>query len=112
MQLRADVERFPRGIALSLSGELDAYQAPALREAFAELVEGHEGFVLVLDLSAVSFLDSTALGTMVGAVRRLRETGGELRLVLPAGPARRIFELTSLDQVLEIRPSRGEAMAG
>jgi anti-sigma B factor antagonist len=77
---------------------------------FGELVEGNEGLVLVLDLSAVSFLDSTALGTMVGAVRRLRETGGELRLVLPDSPARRIFELTSLDQVLEIRASRAAAM--
>ena len=104
------MERFPGGVAVSLGGELDAYHAPALRQTFAELVEGHEGLVLVLDLSAVSFLDSTALGTMVGAVRRLRETGGELRLVLPDSPARRIFELTSLDQVLEIRASRAAAM--
>jgi anti-sigma B factor antagonist len=106
------VERFPGGLVLGLSGELDAYHAPALRELFSELVEDTAGQVVVLDLTDVSFLDSTALGTMVGALRRVRQAGGELRVVLPETPARRIFELTSLDRVLDIRASRAEAIAG
>ena len=43
------VEPFQHGVAVSLSGELDAYDAPALREAFASLVREHEGEVVVLD---------------------------------------------------------------
>ena len=80
------VEPFQHGVAVSLSGELDAYDAPALREAFASLVREHEGEVVVLDLSAVAFLDSTALGAIVSLLRRVRESGGELRAVLPETP--------------------------
>lgn len=106
------MEEFPGGVVVALRGELDAYQAPALRETFATLLEGNASLVVVLDLSAVSFLDSTALGAMVGWLRRLRESGGELRFVLPETPARRIFELTSLDRALDVRASRADAIAG
>ena len=112
MPFQPDVEPFAGGLAMSLAGELDAYHAPGLRQAFAELIDGTEGLVLVLDLEAVTFLDSTALGTMVGALRRLRESGGELRVVLPRGHARRIFELTALDRALDVRATRAEALAG
>ncbi len=112
VQVRPDVEEFPGGVVVGLRGELDAYQAPALRETFAAVLEGSTDLVLVLDLTAVTFLDSTALGAMVGALRRVRESGGELRFVLPETPARRIFELTSLDRALDVRASRAEAMAG
>jgi anti-sigma B factor antagonist len=66
---------------------------------------------VVLDLVGVAFLDSTVLGTIVGALRRIREAGGALVVVLPETPARRIFEITGLDQVLSVQPSRAEALA-
>jgi anti-sigma B factor antagonist len=111
MTPRPQVERFEHAVAVRLSGELDAFDAPALRETFAELNTAN-GDVVVLDLSAVSFLDSTVLGTVVGLLRRVREGGGELRVVLPETPARRIFEVTSLDQTLGVWPSRAAALAG
>ena len=107
-----NIESFAGGLALTLSGELDAYDAPALRAAFADAVSGLDGGAVVLDLSDVTFLDSTALGTIVGLLRRVREGGGELRVVLPETEARRIFELTALDRALDIRPSRESALAG
>ena len=64
-----------------------------------------------LDLAGVAFLDSTVLGTVVGALRRIREADGALVVVLPETPARRIFEITGLDQVLSVQPSRAEALA-
>ena len=96
---------------LTLSGELDAYDAPALRAAFADAAADGSASAVVLDLTAVSFLDSTALGTIVGLLRRVRERGGELRVVLPETEARRIFELTSLDRSLDVWPSRASALA-
>ena len=107
-----DVEQFPGGCVLTLSGELDAYDAPALRTAFAEAAAGVGGGAVVLDLTRVTFLDSTALGTIVGLLRRVREAGGELRVVLPETEARRIFELTALERSLDIRESRESALAG
>jgi anti-sigma B factor antagonist len=109
---RTKVEPLENGVAVALSGELDAYDAPALRAAFAELAGGRPGLLVVLDLSAVTFLDSTALGTIVGLLRRVREGGGQLRVVLPEGTARRIFEVTALERALDVWPSRAAATAG
>ena len=104
------VEPFEGGLVLTLSGELDAYDAPTLRAAFADAAADASASAVVLDLTTVSFLDSTALGTIVGLLRRVRERGGELRVVLPETEARRIFELTSLDRSLDVRPDRASAL--
>jgi anti-sigma B factor antagonist len=112
MTARPQIEPYEYGVVVTLRGELDAYDAPALRAAFAELTAGKDGLRVVLDLTAVSFLDSTALGTMVGLLRRVREGGGELRVVLPETAARRIFEVTALERALDVRPSREAALAG
>jgi anti-sigma B factor antagonist len=106
------VESFADGVAVALSGELDAYDAPSMRSAFGEVVAANPGSTVVLDLSSVAFLDSTALGTIVSLLRRVRESGGELRVVLPDTSARRIFEVTSLERVLDVWPTRDEALAG
>ena len=65
----------------------------------------------MLDLTHVSFLDSTALGTIVGLLRRVREGEGELRVVLPETAARRIFEVTALERALDVWPDRAAALA-
>lgn len=91
-----------RRTIVAASGELDAYAAPDLRAA---LRDAPPGAALVCDLSAVAFLDSTALGVVVGAFRRAREDGSPFAVVPPAGSARRIFELTSLDRVLPLAAS-------
>jgi anti-sigma B factor antagonist len=65
--------------------------------------------VVVVDLARVTFLDSTALGTLVGLLRRQREAGGELRVVLPETTARRIFEVSGLERALDVRASRADA---
>lgn len=88
-------------------GELDAYAEPDLASAFAEVV-AERG--LIVDLEAVSFLDSTALGTVVRSLREVGERGGEALIVLPRGSARRIFEITTLDRVLPVTESRAQAI--
>ena len=110
------IDEEARCAVVTLRGELDAHDAPRLRAGFAKAAEmaGElaEGPRVVLDLTAVTFLDSTGLGTIVGALRRLREAEGELLVVLPESPARRIFEITGLDQVLSVRPTRTDALEG
>ena len=101
-------------VVVTLRGELDAHDAPTLKELFGEaLAAASEPGPprLVLDLAAVAFLDSTVLGTIVGVVRRAREAGGDVKVVLPDGPARRIFEITGLEKVVDIRPDRASAIA-
>ena len=88
-------------------GELDAFAEPDLSAAFVELADER---LVVVDLEGVSFLDSTALGAVVRSIRELGERGGEALVVLPATAARRIFEITTLDQVLPTSPSRAQAI--
>jgi anti-sigma B factor antagonist len=96
---------------LSATGELDAYTAPDVRAELAQLTGTTDALTVVCDLSAVTFLDSSGLGVLIGALKRLRESGGELRIVQPRSEARRIFSLTSLDRVLPIYETPAEAIA-
>ena len=110
-----EIDEGARCAVVTLRGELDAHDAPRLRSDLVTAVERGERTGerprVVLDLAGVAFLDSTVLGTIVGALRRAREAEGELLVVLPETPARRIFEITGLDQVLSISPSRADALA-
>jgi anti-sigma B factor antagonist len=96
---------------VTLRGEIDAFTAPSLREDLRHLVEDVGALAVVVDLASVTFLDSSALGALVGVLRRLRERGGRLRIVQPHTAAARIFELTGLDAVLELYPDREAALS-
>ena len=65
----------------------------------------------MLDLTEVTFVDSMTLGVLVGGAKRARAVGGELRLVITAGPIRRILEVTLLDRVFPIDETRQDALA-
>src|SRR5271166_2915728 len=105
------VENFGITVALrgevpvvAVSGEIDVATAPALRDRLHELLaEGHA--TIVVDLLGVTFLDSTALGVLVGTVKRCREAGGDLLLVLVEPRLQKIFKITGLDGVFSIAAS-------
>jgi anti-sigma B factor antagonist len=105
---RIAVEQDGDVVAVVADGEIDLYGAPELSDALSSVARERR---VLIDLTSVSFLDSTALGIVVGAVRELREHGNAARVVLPRGSARRIFELTMLDQVLPLEESRAQALA-
>jgi anti-sigma B factor antagonist len=103
------VESVEQAAVVSARGELDAFTAPSLSEAFADAA-AQGGDRVVIDLSSVSFMDSTALGLVVKAVNEITDRGGDVRVVLPRRSARRIFEITTLDRVLPVEPTRAEAL--
>jgi anti-sigma B factor antagonist len=104
------IEQVGEAHVVVLRGEIDAFTAPSLREDLHRLVEEMGATIVVVDLAAVTFLDSSALGAIVGLFRRLREREGRLRIVEPSGAASRIFALTGLDAVLELFPDREAAL--
>jgi anti-sigma B factor antagonist len=95
---------------LQVGGEVDVYTAPRLRERLIELVDGGARHVVV-DLGTVEFLDSTGLGVLVGAHKRLRAVGGTLGLVCTREPLLKIFRITALDQVFPLYDSVEAASA-
>jgi anti-sigma B factor antagonist len=106
------IEKLDGAYVVTLSGEIDAYTAPSLRDDLHQLVEHEGALVVVIDLGAVTFMDSSALGAVVGVLRRLRERDGELRIVQPRTAASRIFELTGLDAVLDLYEELPDAISG
>jgi anti-sigma B factor antagonist len=84
------------------AGELDVNTAPELREQLAHLAsEGSP--LIVVDLTDVSFIDSTALSVLVSALKRLRQADGNLELASPNPSVRRVFEITGLTRLFTIR---------
>ena len=93
---------------LSVEGELDLASAPDLKWALGDLQASAARHVVV-DLAKVSFIDSTALGVLVGAQRALRE-GIRMAIACDDENVLRIFELTGLDCMFEIAPTLDQAL--
>ena len=101
MELGLDVTERNGYAILAVRGEVDVYTAPRLRERLVELVSQGKHQIIV-DLEGVDFLDSTGLGVLVGALKRLRAAGGGLSLVCDKEPLLKIFRITALDQVFPL----------
>lgn len=89
---------------ITLEGRLDALEAGPLRTVLHEaIIEGQNN--LVVDLSAIDFVDSAGLAALVKGMKDARRGGGDLKLVSPKGAdAMRVFELTKFDQVFTMAP--------
>ena len=97
---RATVADLGDGLGLvSVSGELDMFVQPDLRDSLAA-ADRLEVRTLVVDLSGVSFLDSTICGMLVGEAKRRRGFGGGLVLVTNGPPTSRVIELAGIDRVI------------
>ena len=99
----------PSGLVLTVTGELDIATAPALRARLDAAIEAgtHR---LVIDLSAISFLDSVALATIVHAKQRLPEDGRMALAVDPSSYVMLVFESGGLPQVLDLVETREQAI--
>ena len=96
---------------LTVSGEIDIATAPSLRERLHGLL-ADDKHQLVVDLDDVGFLDSTALGVLVGVLKRARSEGGEVRIVCTQPRVRKVFEITRLDSAFDLFDAVDEAVRG
>jgi len=95
---------------IEVGGEVDVYTAPKLREAIVAAVDaGHTR--LIIDVQKVEFLDSTGLGVLVGALKRVRADDGSLDIVCTQERIAKIFEITGLDKVFGLHDSIEAARA-
>ncbi|HEU4754871.1 MAG TPA: STAS domain-containing protein [Armatimonadota bacterium] len=109
LRLGLDVQRVAGFPVLLVNGEIDIYTAPLFKQAVVGLVsEGNKD--VVIDLSGVTFMDSSGFGTLLGATRRLRPAGGGLHLAAPNSTIQRMLRLTRLDTIMHIYESQDEAI--
>lgn len=81
-----------------LVGEVDVANAPEVREAALGLMaKGARRFVA--DLSGITYMDSSGLGTLVGLLKRLREWGGKMAIAGAQPQVKRLFDITGLDEI-------------
>jgi len=110
LDVRVSVSRFGSdSFVLAAGGELDLHTVDRLREKLADVLEQGGRRVLV-DLTGVSFMDSTALGVLVNAAQALRSSGGRLVLVADDPRVTRVIEITGLERVFSIESSLPEAV--
>ena len=94
---------------ISLAGEVDLYTAPEFKQQLLEVIAQGAREVIV-DFTNTTFIDSTTLGVLVGGVKRLRTNDGQLSLVCSDRNITKIFEITGLDRVFTIHPTREAAV--
>ena len=96
---------------LELTGEADVTNSDALREVLdAEVAK--QPRTMIIDLSGLRFMDSSALHIVLRANRVMDRQGGVLALASPREPVAKMLRLTAADQLIPVYPSVREATAG
>jgi anti-sigma B factor antagonist len=101
-ELAIEVTRAEPVVTVAVTGELDLASVSQLRSCLTDLV-GRGDVDVVVDLSGVTFCDSTALGVFVGAHRRVAAAGGKIEFRQPPPSLRNLLVVSGLDQILTVR---------
>jgi anti-sigma B factor antagonist len=95
---------------LDLTGEVDSYNSPKLRERMISLIDsGSQN--LIINMAGVDYIDSTGLGTLVGGLKRASERGGAIRIICPNEQIYKVFNITGLVKVFPIFDSEQAAFS-
>jgi anti-sigma B factor antagonist len=109
VNLSISTETNEEAVVVHVGGDLDVYTAPRLKDTLAKaMVDGRR---LVLDLSQVHFIDSTALGVLVSLLEQSQAAAGDLRLVMDDPYLLKIFHITGFDGMFSIYPEVAEALS-
>ena len=97
VELGIEITTYREWRVLAVRGDLDLYTSPSLRTELHELGDDK----IALDLTDVTFIDSSGLGSIVGALKHVRERGGAFAVIAPPdGSLTRLLSLTGLDQIV------------
>ena len=96
-------------LVVALEGEIDLDRAPEVRRLLLDCTA--RGRDVLVDLSAISYIDSSGIASLVEALQSAVHGGSALGLVAVSPQALRVFELARLDKVFTIHPDLGAALA-
>jgi anti-sigma B factor antagonist len=86
---------------VAVTGEIDLFTAPEFKQRMSELIDAGRSR-LVVDLTETTFIDSSSLGVLIGAHRRLKQRGGRLVVACDGEAIIKTFRITGLDGVFTI----------
>ena len=110
--MKIEVEVLPenRGAIVAIASEnLDAGNAKTFKDALQPLLEANAA--VLIDMSSLSFVDSSGLGALLGCLRTMNNRNGQLKLFAMAKPVQALFELVRMHRIFSIYNSREEALA-
>ena len=110
MLFALDVTQCDGWSVVAVTGELELATAPRLRQQVVGLIGSGRSNV-VIDLTGVDFIDSVGLGVVVGALKRCRTHGGDLMVAGAVPRVRALFEITRLDEIIDLHPDLATALA-
>ena len=110
MLFALDVTNCDGWSVVAVTGELELATAPRLRQQVVGLIGSGRSNV-VIDLTGVDFIDSVGLGVVVGALKRCRTHGGDLMVAGAVPRVRALFEITRLDEIIDLHPDLAAALA-
>jgi anti-sigma B factor antagonist len=96
---------------VAVTGEIDLFTAPDFKRHVSAPIDAGVSHVIV-DLSATTFIDSSSLGVLIGAHRRLKLRGGSLTIVCDNEAITKTFRITGLDGVFNLVPKIDDAVNG
>ncbi len=108
--MEIEVARYGEVTVVAPKGDLDMAAADSVKRTLADLIDGGQA-KLVMDLGAVSYIDSSGLGALVAAMKHARTAAGDVRLCALQEDVRAIFDMTRLSKVMALHGSRQEALA-
>ncbi len=96
---------------VAVTGEIDLFTAPEYKQRMSEPIDAGRTN-LIVDLTGTTFIDSSSLGVLIGAHRRLKLRGGSLVVVCENEAIVKTFRITGLDGVFTLVSSVDEALEG
>ena len=101
-------------LMVTLEGEIDMSSSGSVWDAISQYIEGKKpkAKACVVDLSQVSYMDSSGIATLVRTWQATKKSGGKMRLASPSAPVKDVFELAHVTEIFEIFPTVEAAIAG
>ncbi len=96
-------------VILDISGEIDLYNAPEIKDVIAKLIE-EKKYQIIINLEKVSYIDSSGIGALISSLSNLKRYQGGLKIINVAGSVRKVFELTKLTSFFEIFDAEADAI--
>ena len=104
-------ESQPQTAILALDGEIDLHRSPEVKDTLAPLIARKTPRILV-DFSAVTYIDSSGLAAMIETLQRIQSYGGKFAMFGLRESVKAVFEIARLDQIFRLFPDEAAAVAG